>query len=1521
MTDKYIEFLNRLEEKESELLAWGVVDGGFTEEELYEEAEQFVSTCDATIDPEELCEELLDRRLLFEMHINGKELFRTRSAEAVRLFSRLRQWFPGRDWRTSPTLVADYRFALRPRTYPRRHLLPATVVRNLVGSVQLTALQRQVLDTVLTSAERGRPLELADFQMRASVRMLKDLEATHSRGMIVGAGTGTGKTLAFYIPAFVHVAKLMSKDEHWTKVIAIYPRNELLKDQFSETCTEIRRLSRLLSRHLGRTITIGAFFGPTPLEPEVDKVSDKKEWEANSVGYICPYLRCPDPNCGGNLVWRRQDIEDKVERLFCTKRRCSVVVTGEEVLLTRRRMQETPPDFLFTTTEMLNRQMSSSRYGHVFGVRARKAPQVMLLDEVHTYSGSHGAQAALLLRRWRHAVGSKIHFTGLSATLRNASDFFSSLVGINPASIEEITPGDNLEEHGKEYLLALRGDPVSATSLLSTSIQTAMLLRRVLDPPDNDPGEGTYGRRVFVFTDDLDVTNRLFHNMLDAEGRDSWGRPVNGKIPLASLRASGTGDAARRLAEGQSWLLSERVGHSLTPADRLVVGRTSSQDVGVDSRSDVIVATASLEVGFNDPEVGAVMQHKAPRDMAAFLQRKGRAGRRRGMRPWTVVVLSDYGRDRLAYQGYDLLFSPILDSKTLPVSNRYILRMQAVFAFMDWVAFKMPRNLPRGSVWNDFSGPIDVDKPWGPAMRSRQLWEEQLIRNVLQSDTLRGELEYYLARALRISRDEVQVLFWESPRPLITGVLPTLLRRLESSWAKFPAAPDWKKEDYKIPFAPLPDFVPANLFSDLNLPEVTVITPPQTRGAEPDSNLMPIVQAMTSFAPGRVTRRFGIQHAYASHWVAPNNLEDGEQSLSVDRFAEEYEPLDTFQMWEGDKTVAIHCVRPFVIKPVLPPKHVRITSNARMNWRTQIVPFSEPLEFDLPAFSAWKDIVQELRFFTHNNMAHVEVRRFALGSEAAIRFDDGSELETTIQFTQGEHGEAIAVGFSQDVDGIVFRYHLPQDLRISPDDTNQPKIRALRTAYFKHRVLTDPSLSIYANEFQRDWLYQVFLSTLTARAITESSTLEQANVVLSDGRLGAEMERVLETIFQALPVEELDGAVDGEEGVDDVVRQPLHNALRDLCHQSEVAETLTALAQVLWSDADEGWNELGAERFRAALGGALLQACYQSCQDTQAGNLYLDLDPGPRPPHSEPTSPGVQEIWITEGTIGGGGVIEEILRKYASDPRKFFSLVESALDPSDFEVVDAELTLVLELAACDAEVASALAACRSSRGHDELRRATDQLKAILSAKSVLVTHAVFSAINARILRPGSSPESDQRLRELITTWRALEEELGIEIDARVFAYTASSSDSLRDALSHVDSIHHYDQQWRFQVIYSLLWPRGNYIRSRSLSSYHPFSRLPEGDREVLLDCLRRREVNVSLIDPSWRDKVTSALSEGGVVNLSAPATMGSELKRAALDLVAIPLEIGYMHLYPRADRVQKGSEFVSLTISLEEAVQ
>ena len=257
-------------------------------------------------------------------------------------------------------------------------------------------------------------------------------------------------------------------------------------------------------------------------------------------------------------------------------------------------------------------------------------------------------------------------FVGLSATLRDARSFFAQLTGLDQANVECIEPRpEHLTDEGREYAIALRGDPVSGASLLSTSIQTAMLYGRVLDPPGQEYLHGSIG---FLFTDDLDVTNRFYDDLRDAEGGQvPVGRPRQtraGRTPLPGRAVRVRTFPRRPVLEPV-----ERIGRPLDPAantGELRVGRTSSQDAGVDRNANLIVATASLEVGFNDPRVGLVLQHKAPHDAASFIQRRGRAGRQRGTRPWTVVTLSDYGRDRLAYQAYDTLFSPELAARTCP---------------------------------------------------------------------------------------------------------------------------------------------------------------------------------------------------------------------------------------------------------------------------------------------------------------------------------------------------------------------------------------------------------------------------------------------------------------------------------------------------------------------------------------------------------------------------------------------------------------------------------------------------------------------------------------------------------------------------------------------------------------------------------------------------------------------------------------------------------------------------------------
>jgi superfamily II DNA or RNA helicase len=1505
------DFLSVLEQLEMRLLGWGVIDGAFSEDELDELADTFVAERKDVDDPETLIDALVEEGVLCEFNIHGRHVYRTRMAETVRLLARLRQQFPNRDWRIAPTLVSDYRFVSRPRRYPNRNITPEVAVDQVRRDVSLNGLQQSALSALLRSP--ARTLTLSDFQVRATAQVLRDVASNQSRGMIVCAGTGSGKTLAFYLPTLTYVASLVKRQSHFTKVLAIYPRNELLKDQFSEAYRDARLLdSQLLGRH-ERKITLGAFFGPTPRRARLEDIRDEARWTQEGSGFVCPYLRCP--RCEGALAWSRADIEARRECLECVTDSCRARVESDEVILTRERLAQTPPDLLFTTTETLNRQLSSAQYGAVFGlgIPAHTRPKIMLLDEVHTYAGVHGAQVANLLRRWRHAVGAPVQFTGLSATLRGAVDFFSRLTGLHTAVIEEISPVEDLIDEGMEYLLALRGDPVSGASLLSTTIQAAMLLRRMLEPNANTASRGVSGRRVYVFTDDLDVTNRLYHNLLDAEGRDGSGVPVAGREPLAALRSHARAEPLQRLLAGQSWKAAEAVGHQL--ARPLVVTRTSSQDTGVARDADIIVATASLEVGYNDPEVGAVIQHKAPRDTASFLQRKGRAGRRRSMRPWAVAVLSDYGRDRLAYQGYELLFDPILEPNTLPVGNRYVLRIQAVYSFMDWVAKQLPPSMRSGSVWRDFSGPADSNFA---AAQTRQQWEAGLIRRLLDGGELGKDLATHLSKALRVDTDEVSALLWEPPRALMTATLPTLLRRLDSGWRRQPVQVGEAIADHLSPTAPLPDFIPENLFSDLNLPEITVLSP--RSGRQPDvldETALPIVQGLRALAPGNVTRRFAPHRSHVSHWIAPPSLDVADQPCAVGSICAELDELGTFQVYRGGVSVDIRCVRPWVLRPSVVPFQILSTSRGALTWASQLYPTADGLCLEAPRQSPWSVVVREIRFYTHNQRAHATVRRFALEAHANIRFKKGAERDLRLRFVDDNTGDPVGIGFAKSVDAIVFRFTVPAHLYIEYDG-NTEKSRASRAAYFRHSVQTDTGLSAYANGFQREWLAQIYLSALTARALATGTDVRSACASLTP----AELARVLDVIFQTLDVEERDKDEPSESGdSSDGPRQRVHQVLLDLCGREEIQVLLRDLASTLWAPPDEKWRLWLEDRFASTLGGALLSACQRLCPQSDAGDLVLDLAPGPRPAGSAPLPAGVREIWITEDTVGGAGIVEEVLQRYVDDPARVFRFADAALEPSDFEWIDSELTRLLALLTTDAALSTAVRMVRSAADHKSLTAAVDSLRSALESHGLVASRAVMSALQIRVLRPGSSDSSDALLHRLISAWRDSEERLGVEVDARVFAYIASISEDFGEALAHIEPAYRNDPRWRCSVIYSLLWPRGHAIRARALTSYQPFASLPETDRELLVDCVAGDIVNVKLEGAEWMEQVTDALSRRGSVRLIAEPTKRRELRDAVLQLAAQPLEIGFLHLHPQVDGIRSLPDGVSVILRLREALQ
>src|SRR6266699_7099119 len=223
------------------------------------------------------------------------------------------------------------------------------------------------------------------------------------RGIVVTTGTGSGKTECYLLP-LLHILTTEAPPQRaipGVRAIILFPMNALVEDQ-------MQRLRKLLFwinlassnephdsvARLKRAITFGRYTGDTP-------VSDS------------------DPDRSKPL--------DNIEEL--------------SELVTRSQMRREPPDILVTNFSMLEYAMLRSDDQDL--LKHPLAFKLLVLDEVHTYSGTVGAEVAMLLRRLRahlsERAGTQLRppiFVGASATVGSGSlavkemaDFASDLFG------------------------------------------------------------------------------------------------------------------------------------------------------------------------------------------------------------------------------------------------------------------------------------------------------------------------------------------------------------------------------------------------------------------------------------------------------------------------------------------------------------------------------------------------------------------------------------------------------------------------------------------------------------------------------------------------------------------------------------------------------------------------------------------------------------------------------------------------------------------------------------------------------------------------------------------------------------------------------------------------------------------------------------------------------------------------------------------------------------------------------------
>jgi hypothetical protein len=1465
--------LNAIERDEMSALTWGFVDASISETDAEKAIEDYFSEHSLPCDPVELLDSLVDLKLVRMWRKGNVRRYRSRFAEFVRLAARLRQLFPSQPWRAASTLVSDYRLQAIPRSYPRRNIRPKEVQEELDNEEgPLTPLQMSIWNALLPS--KGE-LHLSRFQVEATKRIFRGLPG---HGSIITAGTGSGKTLAFYLPAILKISEQIEPNSFFTKAVSLYPRNELLKDQLSEVYKLCLRLGPELKNTKRRKLTLGALYGQVPNRAVASEL-EQKGWIFRASGHICPFVRCPE--CEGELKWLRNNLEANIEKLDCGK--CSFSSDPDDLRLTRDSMRKFPPDLLFSTTEMLNQRLSDTEMSGLFGVGPGiKKPGYILLDEVHTYSGPSGAQTALLLRRWKALLGARVHWVGLSATLREASHFFADLSGLPIDAISEITPKyEDLEEEGAEYQVLLRSDPSSQAATLSTSIQTLMLLARMMDTRANPHSNGIMGRRVFAFTDDLDVTHRLFDDLRDAEAFDRFGRPDDQRSPLASLRSSLEVDPEEREAEGQNWRLPEDIRNGLQ--HRLTIGRTTSRDPGVEGTADVVVATASLEVGFNDPEVGAVVQHKAPRSFASFVQRKGRAGRQRGMRPVTVTVLSDYGRDRLAFQAYEQLFSPEIERQLLPVNNVYILRIQSVLAMFDWIAKEAAEKNIRGWSWDSLSRP--PASQWDKAFRTHI---KAILRDLakLDPETI-TRLSNYIRVALDLDQATINEIFWESPRPLLLEAIPTLARRFFTDWR---LAKDTERLDLCIPYHPLPDFVPRQLFGELNLPEVQITVPPARKNGEPKEESLRIRQALTEFAPGRVRRRFADEYGGLAHWT-PLDIDQPNQTIQISDFAQSCEYLGTFNAEIGGIKNNVKTFRPWSMKlQTVNVRQIRPSSNSQWTWNSEFEYLGVPIIVDLPEHAAWRDVIERIEFYVHRVSSAVTVRRFAHQGVASLGV--GGETRQIEYSLVDETSQPAAVGFAFEADGLLVPIKIPTSDTLQEKVFSEAIARWLRVLQFRDIVNHDPQLPKEINSFRREWLCQVII--FSAIEFAEKSNLSIAESI---EQLAARNDV---TDF-SIAMSAIAAMEHFEDEPGDTTR--LEDTLMDCLSQSGVVRRLLELAGSVLGGRNGNWGEWLRNILCTTIAESILQACILATpKNTAIEGLTNEIIEREGQPY----------VLIVESTIGGGGTIEALAERFAGEPRSFFRAMDAALATSDSENAANGLHKILDSLQSDVQLTEAVSKMRAADNKRSRERARVEFVSSLADHKVQFSQSLGVSFATRFIRPGANTDSDQLTYDLIKNWAAIEEKYDLSLSVRLASSLSVLDSDLKKRLSPISGPGN-----EIAAADMLLWSQSGELRQYALQSYNPYRNPWVSDAGLVRELVWEGLVEtVDISSENWKEELGMSLSKKGIVHVMS--SKGAEQFRGRiLDLLAYPVVVDYLHLFPCIDGVQEdnaGNPVLTLTL-------
>ncbi|KJH72507.1 hypothetical protein UH38_07040 [Aliterella atlantica CENA595] len=521
-------------------------------------------------------------------------------------------------------------------------------------------------------------------------------------------------------------------------------------------------------------------------------------------------------------------------------------------------------------------------------------------------------------------------------------------------------------------------------------------------------------------------------------------------------------------------------------------------------------------MGYDDEDLMCVLQYQAPANVASFVQRKGRGGRKVGTRPIVVTVLSPYKpTDLFLFRNEHLLTEPTFQKLPLNPQNRYLQRIHGFYAFFDWLAYHA----------NCLGIELDLER------LDRQAYE-YLMQQTADLGVLL-EFKDYLQEIFAIPDDAIVGVLGSENEGLLwsifhSGLMKTVHSEFENDNKLFVAARQF-----------LDRYLPDNLFSDINLPEVRVDYRPDNSSTDRRPPSESISLAIGETIPGNVTFRGG----EGSTWIPPeisqgettsiclsqyyqiDPIENSPSTVNLPRralkkveiapqgthfiklyrptaiyptqFSKDYNssfwwcnpetdkliesrnpdnsPQDAYQLAHSTSAFPINAVYPRPIRDDSTPAYTFSSSNRILN--------CDPLG---------QELVEQIIFYSDEpaNLNLLTVRRIILGSEYTIKFHNSAsdEIRGVVGFQVSEDKpNNCALGYELFTDGISFNLNKNRLREFYLTASTQAN---LKVNIIRHAFITNLTVDYRENYFAAEHLVNVLLTIVYSWCGQNQGTVE-----------------------------------------------------------------------------------------------------------------------------------------------------------------------------------------------------------------------------------------------------------------------------------------------------------------------------------------------------------------------------------------------------------------------------------------------